>query len=467
MAERMKHISEYFEFLERVGISADELAVPIHDMSGMDVLEFVSDCNRFAPHDTHSSSSFFDFVANSSLSGGDFPCQMVPCRIERADHLARYAALYANRVVIPDPFEKYGLTLQNLGKRRLRKEALESLRTEIIGDLAILYHLRPLLESGHIVLASAPWHFCAACYERVTGRPQEELPAKLKKVFDAYLSLLAGRTRVKWKKGKWYSVAVEGYPTLAPHDLNTLIQVKNARKLRESVADASGHNPIKLEDAVAHAAARHLAQELTDDSAVQDLYGSGLGLNYLTDREVDLTAAGEARSAGRDAAALAKGLGHALPFVEQVPLERLLRLRNVEGDAFEVYRAALKKIVSELRDRPAGEISEAVSDIINPELAKIDMVFKKSKKLLKDSLVRDTIYATGFVTVGLTAGILPTNVGQIVAGVGGLTKVGSMLTSASKLLQEPEEVRGERFYFLWRMRNLSKKFKRRLHAFSA
>lgn len=47
----------------------------------------------------------FSFLANSSLSGAANPCFHPLCRLARAKALGRFAALYADTVLIRDPFE--------------------------------------------------------------------------------------------------------------------------------------------------------------------------------------------------------------------------------------------------------------------------------------------------------------------------------------------------------------------------
>jgi hypothetical protein len=61
------------------------------------------------------------------------------------------------------------------------------------------------------------------------------------------------------------------------------------------------------------------------------------------------------------------------------------------------------------------------------------------------------------VGIGLYTGILPQNFGQIFAAVGG---TGAGLSAAEKVRQAasvPPAVRENRFYFLWRVKEASRK----------
>ena len=51
--------------------------------------------------------SEFSFVSNGRLSGAPAPCPGTKCRVPPARELARFSALYADHVVIRNPFEQY------------------------------------------------------------------------------------------------------------------------------------------------------------------------------------------------------------------------------------------------------------------------------------------------------------------------------------------------------------------------
>ena len=49
----------------------------------------------------------FSFLSSSSLRGAANPTADLPCRLDQAQRLARFAALYADTVLIEDPFDYF------------------------------------------------------------------------------------------------------------------------------------------------------------------------------------------------------------------------------------------------------------------------------------------------------------------------------------------------------------------------
>lgn len=91
----------------------------------------------------------FDVYAGHSLDplSPDGKCRMLGCRIAYAHQFARTACLYADRVVIPDPFSF----------------TVEATDEEIFQSLVVLKILQPLLEAGIIVFGPAASLSCSDC----------------------------------------------------------------------------------------------------------------------------------------------------------------------------------------------------------------------------------------------------------------------------------------------------------------
>lgn len=99
----------------------------------------------------------FNFVASTGLSGIS-GCFELNCRVKRAQTLARYAALYAGRVIAPMEFvdpHKY---------QRPRDSMLESeLRYHMTGTVLCIHEMGPAIEAGLIGIVMPELHFCPAC----------------------------------------------------------------------------------------------------------------------------------------------------------------------------------------------------------------------------------------------------------------------------------------------------------------
>lgn len=92
----------------------------------------------------------FDIYAGSGLDPLSFAgkCSCLQCVIDSAHHFARTACLYADRVVIPDPFSF---------------TYIEATDEEIYLSLIVLKILKPLVEAGLIVFGPAAYLACDHC----------------------------------------------------------------------------------------------------------------------------------------------------------------------------------------------------------------------------------------------------------------------------------------------------------------
>lgn len=123
----------------------------------------------------------------------------------------------------------------------------------------------------------------------------------------------------------------------------------------------------------------------------------------------------------------------------------------MEGESFSVYRDSLTFALQSITESDVGKVQQAFDDLVRPELNNIELAIKNSRKLLWGSLAHDIAFSAGFVAVGLFSGLLPANIGEIVATLGGFKFVSGSLEKASKLIQEPPEVRNSKYYFLWKV----------------
>jgi hypothetical protein len=101
----------------------------------------------------------FDVYAGHSLDplSPNGKCQMLECRIAYAHQFARTACLYADRVVIPDPFSF----------------TIDTSDEEIFRSLVVLKILKPLLAEGIIVFGPAAYVSCSGCMKAVRAAEKQ------------------------------------------------------------------------------------------------------------------------------------------------------------------------------------------------------------------------------------------------------------------------------------------------------
>lgn len=109
--------------------------------------------------------STFSFLATESLAGYPSPCANPGCRLQNVDSLSRFAALYADEIILPDPFSDFHAAIQNPTYVRDRWLLLD-----IASHIAILHLLEPLIEDGIISFTSTSNNsVCMECYAKALG----------------------------------------------------------------------------------------------------------------------------------------------------------------------------------------------------------------------------------------------------------------------------------------------------------
>jgi hypothetical protein len=398
-----------------------------------DLLDFAVEAAFSGLSKTNAEPSDFDFSANGSLSGASSSCVMIDCRVQRADDMARFAALYADHVVIRNPFANY-----------TPRNRVEYLRREIAGDIAVMARLKPLIRKGIVIVAPPVVALCAEC-SRHFKREQTRIFSALEGAGDELLSRFMPRLSV----GRHDSgcIGVSGPDELVAHGQQFFYPGKESvfrgrltRARRESLVRDFLIGPL-IEDVYAHL-----------------LHSRHGGFNYLTDRELDLTVIREL--GGPDVRSIQKalvtGLSHSVPVIKNASIQTLVELREKEGEAFAVYREAVAAVLREADLTSPATIREAFADRIRPELANIDMAASSAKKLSRRSLFREIGVDTAAISIGMMLGSVKPTLGAVLAALGGLSALQTVAQKVTDIANEPPIARANSFYFLWKVRNASR-----------
>ncbi|MCX6039004.1 MAG: hypothetical protein NTW99_14200 [Chloroflexi bacterium] len=153
--------------------------------------------------------------------------------------------------------------------------------------------------------------------------------------------------------------------------------------------------------------------------------------------------------------ALIDGFSHDIPYISNVPINKLIELRQKEGEAFEVYRDALNRALMQIDDSSVPRARQVFSDTVLPELHKINNAIKNSRKLLKRSIAQELLLGAGFIGIGLFSGLVPATFGECLAAVGGYSFITGIANEIKNLATEPPEIRENSYYFLWKIQKQS------------
>lgn len=140
-----------FELFRKKGVFRKNLKETVGNWTTSQIGSFLEECEGIAPYveSTDLGSHTFDFAASSTLSGACYPCSHPNCRLKQVDRVARFAALYANHVLILNPLPAHAPEVVD-----------RNFRLRLCGDLQVLNHVRPLLEAGIVGLSPNYFALC-------------------------------------------------------------------------------------------------------------------------------------------------------------------------------------------------------------------------------------------------------------------------------------------------------------------
>ncbi len=408
------------------------------------------------PHAT----SLFEHSATISLSGGRHPCEGLSCRLQRVSELARFAALYSDHVYIRNPLMHY-----NIHVEKRKNVNISILRKELFEDLLVMNELRPLVEAGRIVPITPPGTRCPHCLwdqnensdECTKLRPEFE---RLQKEFFNGVSVKLGRD------GNGYYAELEGDEILLEHDtIVTMDSLPQELILNKGIrTKLRSGNKILLGDNWKNLLGFHktLATETFENIIFELVLSNVLKTSFLTERRLHLRIFDSLSS--NDGLNLRnhtieRYLTALVPFAQDVAISDLLKLREREGNSFQVFRQYLTKVIDEVRT-VRGEFSEKDArqlyfDMLAPALAGLNTKVEEAQRDLKRTVMRRSVTWIGAISFGLFTGVLPAEFGAL-AGALGIVNV--LQETGEMLINKADTTKGlktDPLYFLWKVRNLS------------
>jgi hypothetical protein len=446
-------MNRILEILENHGlVSTDSVEQLVNDWPMTDVyavrdeLDSALDQAPEAPAAMTSINDPFNFVASASIRG-DFGCFNWDCRLVKTRLLARYAALYTDKTVVPLPLGIFRGSEDEFGVRDF-----------LGGTILCVQHLRPLVEAGIVEFARREFPYCRHHLHRA-------LPA--------YANI--EKTARKLYLENEHLFSVYGQPPEDREDDQPSFKIEGPREFLEhgTMWKITGEIPDWLKNWHLQECERKFSKsmlrrsrlvasifdELAQDLAVEQVLGLKYDAKYLTNLS------GEAMMLSRFSSqddyfdhcreVLCEELSHAVPLLEELPLRTILKVRAQEYDAFINYRAALNSIITgyikERKTVGKKEAKEIYADILLPEVLKLNSQARAVRRSAVKRAAAKTLIAAGVVGLGVFGGFLPTQLAEVIKTVGGIGLVRELGEAFASIERNPSEIRNHNFYFLLRL----------------
>ena len=427
-----------FEFMASHDLFVDTVEATLERAGEGGRREIISGVEAVLPTDSlPKGTNVFDFTVSRDFSGSPYRCARFECREKNLLEMARFAALYANTIVLPNPFDEPVHT----------PPLADSGSIPVLADtVRLLYRLRPLIDEGLVTFGPRVPHFCSDCLAK-SDHPDARFARDLGLLFKTLLQQYGPQISCSLIEfGAERVIHARGPQRLLPH--GEIIVGHLSAMYRETQQGGTA----RVTDLGPDAAMKVLPDVLrtiVDDIYVQNWLSGEFQCNFLTNSEVDIEIVDTIRSqeSQRYNGTLADAFSHSIPYVDNAPLEQLIRLRAQEGEAFRIYRDALSRALSQAEGAGPVAVREVFRDIVRPEINRIDMLVKSSKGQFRSVLGAEVLIGLGAVAIGH---FLRNDLAQLAAALGGP----AIAKAAFNLVREPERIRKEPYYFLWRAQQI-------------
>lgn len=377
----------------------------------------------------------YRYVGNSTLSGLPYPCMGHDCRARNVAEVANFAAMYADEVVLINPFA-----------RLVPGQKVKSLPRAYYSDLALhismLLLLAPLISRGIVSFEhERAGGLCNDCFNRVVaalvsgGSDEENANSSLfVSLMDYFLSSVEMRLSERGKMS--CSFEMIGAEALIGHDVSYFHASSDLVPATVNIGDQLTKEQI-LNIRAADDFAYYTTNDVMKAEAIAIDFGVDSVLSSGDQLDVFRSYFGEDRfSSPRNVD---------FPLVGARDIETLLKFRDQEWHHLEDFRGLVQ---DGLKDG-----ASSVSQTLSKESAKMQGIVAKNRRGVDRALVKDgAILVAGLTLTAATAGVS----GILAAAIGALSGGHIAKDIIPKIIDrysEPEELRDHRSYYAWKIRS--------------
>lgn len=438
--------SEFLEVLRESKPNNTDMIEYVFSASDDKLLDMASDLSLAIRSDINQHrTTKHSFVANSALSGGSFPCSSLNCRTKKLNELASFATLYSDEVFIQDPFEKIILKEPSY--------LADNDRENIMFGIFTYQNLYPLIKEGIVKYAQSTVSLCQHHFDTKAKELHQKQLVTEDKIYkglkDAFTAQCQFEVNIT-KGSKQPFIKVTGPESLVEHGISYLhLSGNGADNIQHILRYESLPYRMKDTDLYFTDVIERWIKPVIDDLFYQKWHATFYDTKLLTDNntQIDIATASMNLENYAHSESLYSNLQHFMPTIINRPLNEIIEFRTKESELFLVYRDKLDSLIKNSYGWSHTQIREMFEDEIMPEINQINFKLKNWKSDLRVSSNEKLLLGFGTVAVGLISGILPENITEIIAAVGGY----SALESYNKSLKPDNEAKNNDLYFLWKM----------------
>lgn len=438
---------DLFQTLESKGITDGPTAFEIiGEYTYEEMMDLAADCFLAIKNiEKQPKSKLFSFAPIKSIAGGPYPCTSVGCRLDAAYSFSLVAALYAEKVILPNFFDYMFYILEGEREPPQTQQAIEDFEYNLCADIAVCYFYKPLFEAGIAEMNFTVPTVCKDCHARHL-KETEEFSNNLEKAIKITEPVFKSKVKFIYRDNDYIDVANEADYLGGELGYSIRHTLKAAmRKHKPQIPYQLSENEINR-----FGLREHLIDLCVNDILEYDFYPSLNSSTYLTNRQFDVDLI-EASKKHDESILMASHMPafHKLPFLQDISIEDVVKLRQSEGKSFKVYRNAVAKVVNA---KNSGEAEKYMETELKPALDNIDNIITQTQKhyraLAGKKITKRTIVAVAGIGAANLLNI-PVQASIPALGTAGLFSTQDILDDLKAGKDIPLDAKVDPYYFLW------------------
>lgn len=407
------------------------------------------------------SNNTFVLSASPDLGGSGFDCNSINCRKKEINNLARFATLYSDQVLI----ENFLINYKDIDDNSL----LEYAQNGLIEDLEVILSVKEIINSGYIDFFKIKRDWCFACQaEEFLGVNSSSYFYKsYENIKNDFLKNMDVTAQIDSIMNE-FTYNCSGSNPYFKHDMVLSMPLKSMPeyfKKKVFLDKLIKGNKIKLNKSQIkkHEINLHYAHNVASSAMTGIMTSAVLKTPFLTENDLHIQFINKMNcdiNVSKRNKIVFDHLSTMVPFIEEVELKKLSKLRNRESDSFILFRKSLNDSINEIvKQKNSFTVDDAkalYSDIISPSLTSLNAKLNKSKKDLISKPTRSVIGIAGVISFGIFTNIVPTDIVPF-ANALGLVKFGTDFIKDSIAIRDSiDSIKNENMYYLWKIKNINK-----------
>jgi hypothetical protein len=391
----------------------------------------------------------FTFVPNDDLSGTG-GCQEIQCKIKRAKIFSIFTAMYADNVYIQLDF----ITYEHFEACVINLDEDDNYEWEFKGyiehDLEILRVYADLIDAGIVHITPVHKTYCKQCFQKTLLGIQDPIDiSTIKNDYAEKVKMVIDR-----RENDYVVISLKNLDDFFPD--HPMLWILDGNYNLENLAGTKIGKAVENRTFVNQFVSKFIEREF-NAACYNEAYCKVHNAKFITNKPSDsifmtLTKNDKKLSTFENITNILPQ--YDMPFITNINMNMLIKLREEEHESFNKYRIALTKAISEQHKTDDGnDWRQIYDDILFPSFNELDLKMKQLKTGKLSRFFGTIGVASSFIIAGKYGNVVPANIQNILSTIGTSAASAGINYMLDHSSTKKAELQSNDYYFLWTLKN--------------